>query len=99
MPGSGIHPVGLDRCDLGLGAGDSVRHLAYLQADAVDVGRRPRNGDRAFQLADGVEHGDRVGMPVTPRIFCEEPAPARRLHDGLLDGPEISLGEGHGRQP
>ena len=63
----------------------------------LEIGPEPGNGlpidARLLEPVHGLQDRLGVRMAVAPGIFLQEPAAARRLHDGGLDGVEIQVAE------
>jgi hypothetical protein len=76
---------GLDGRDLAFGTGDRLGHFHEIEADAIHVLDRALVRDRLLEAADRLEQNLGIGRAVALREFGQEPAAARRLHDGRLD--------------
>src|SRR3954447_9701060 len=85
--------VRLHRGDLGFGPRDRLRHVQEVEADAVYRGDGVLAAHHGLDAIERLEQHRGVGVAVAPRVFGQEPAPARRLHDGRLDRLVVGLAD------
>jgi hypothetical protein len=90
-------PRGGELGDFSAGLRDRPRHLQQVAAKALVGVPAAVAADHRLDALDGVEHEPGIGVAVAARIFLQEPAAARALHDGRADGVIVALRWQRGR--